>query len=244
MAERKQPSNRSKSKPVARKKTTRPPAKSMRKPTRTATVRGRKSTRTPTKTRSAANRRKTNKAKDIAYIVILILLILFLLFLLGFGVYYIYNSNRSMALTMNGEELTSGQSIGALDGDVTFGVVGEDEYTVTVTAYASEENDFSFTIGEEPYTWHALEGRNITAGFKISQKDSFAYSTFTLEFSTFEDILEAANANKYEVTADELTSSMDIFKLTVKGSTETIEVTFGLYLGVEGITLTPENYIF
>ena len=174
---------------------------------------------------------------------IIFVLVAILLCLAGVGIYFTWQPTitipePNMTFSVNGKNVSSGHSLGALTGAETFKVNSTD-YTVTITAYTSETTDFTFDVGTVKTDWSELAGEDLTAFFKIQKTDSLLESEFTLTMPDLKDLLQKRSGTVVELNEEPLG---DIFKMTVEGK-EKMEFTFG-FKSAMTITLSPGEIIF
>ena len=142
------------------------------------------------------------------------------------------------AVKYNGQTQESGSSVGLMDSGVDFTVEGSADYEVNVYAYCTPENDFSLTVGEEPYTWSDFDGRNVTAGFDFERTET----GFTATHYGLNDIISRVQ-NGMTVTSENY-DLVDMFRMEVKSGGEVTELYFCVNAEVVGITIDQSAIIF
>lgn len=145
---------------------------------------------------------------------------------------------ETFAVKYNGQTLSSGSSVGLMDTGVDFTVEGSADYEVNVYAYCTPENDFSLTVGEEPYTWGDFDGRNVTAGFDFERTET----GFTVTHYGLNDIISRVQ-NGMTVTSETF-PTVDMFRMEVKSGEEVTELYFCVNAEVVGITIDHDSIIF
>lgn len=145
---------------------------------------------------------------------------------------------ETFAVKYNGQTQESGSSVGLMDSGVTFEVNGSNDYEVNVYAYCTPENDFSLTVGEEPYTWGDFDGRNVTAGFDFKRTET----GFTVTHYGLNDIIFRVQ-NGMTVTSETF-PVVDMFRMEVKSGEEVTELYFCVNAEVVDITIDQSAIIF
>lgn len=145
---------------------------------------------------------------------------------------------ETFAVKYNGQTQESGSSIGLMDSGVDFTVEGSADYEINVYAYCTPENDFSLTVGEEPYTWGDFDGRNVTAGFDFERTET----GFTVTHYGLNDIISRVQ-NGMTVTSETF-PVVDMFRMEVKSGEEVTELYFCVNAEVVGITIDHDSIIF
>ncbi len=130
---------------------------------------------------------------------------------------------------MDGREIENSASLGLLDSGQEFTVESSSKYDVKVFAYSTRENDFTLTVGDEPYTWGNFDGRNITAGFTFARTNN----GFTVRHYGLNDVISRIQ-NGMTVKTSEF-PPVPIFRMEVTTSTKSIEVYF--YINAEVIDI-------
>ena len=145
---------------------------------------------------------------------------------------------ETFAVKYNGQTQESGSSIGLMDSGEDFTVDGSSDYEVKEDAYCTPENDFSLTVGDEPYTWGDFDGRNVTAGFDFERTET----GFTVTHYGLNDIISRVQ-NGMTVTSETF-PVVDMFRLEVKSGEEVTELYFCVNAEVVGITIDQDSIIF
>lgn len=146
--------------------------------------------------------------------------------------------DETFAVKYGGQTQDSGSSIGLMDSGVDFTVEGSAGYEVNVYAYCTPENDFSLTVGEEPYTWSDFDGRNVTAGFDFERTET----GFIVTHYGLNDIISRVQ-NGMTVTSETF-PTVDMFRMEVKSGDEVTELYFCVNAEVVGITIDHDSIIF
>lgn len=174
----------------------------------------------------------------------IILLVIVLLVGVAVGLYFYFKRESppivgdKLALTMNDSVIENNATLGLLDSGQEFTVESSEKYNVQVFAYCKQENDFTLTVGDEPYTWGDFDGRNVTAGFTFDRTDT----GFTLKHYGLNDVISRIQ-NGITVKTDEF-PPIDIFRMTVTTSTKSIEVYFYINAEVVGIEIDRNAITF
>lgn len=171
--------------------------------------------------------------------VISVLAILLLLAGIAAGIAFLLRdpSGEVLGVSYNGQTLQSGQSVGALPSDSELTVYALD-YDVRVTAYSTDDNDFSFTIGEEICQWSEYAGADFTSGFDLER----ANGALRISYGGFEDIIQKRSGLSLSVSAGTVPYDQDLFCLTLGGENGT-EILFGLTAVVQSVTILPDNIV-
>lgn len=134
-------------------------------------------------------------------------------------------TGNSLSVSIDGKAVENGSSVGALSSGNRVDVEGAEEYEVEIYA-CSTENDFSFTVDGEEFSWSNIDGRNLTAGFEIDR----AEDGFTISYGGIEDIISAAQGGA-EVSVGELPKG-DMFRLSVTSAESRADLYFAILTGV------------
>lgn len=170
-----------------------------------------------------AGKMKYGKVWTTVYIVVLALVIIAAA---GLVAYYLKGApTASFSVSIDGKTVESGSSVGAISSGSKINVESTEEYEIAVYA-CSSENDFSFTVDGEEFSWSDIDGRNLTAGFKVER----AEDGFTISYGGIEDIISAAQGGA-EVVADKLPSG-DVFRLSVTSNESQTDIYFTILSGV------------
>ena len=177
--------------------------------------------------------------------IITVLLVVVLLVGIAVGLYYYFTRDESppvigdkLALTMNDSAIENSASLGLLDSGQAFTVESSAKYDVQVFAYCTTDNDFTLTVGDEPYTWGDFDGRNITAGFLFDRTDT----GFTVKHYGLNDVISRIQ-NGITVKTDEF-PPVPIFRMAVTTSKQSIEVYFYINAEVVGIVIDRNAITF
>lgn len=174
----------------------------------------------------------------------IILLVVVLLVGVAVGLYFYFTRESppivgdKLSLIINDSETENNPSLGLLDSGQAFTVESSEKYNVQVFAYCTQENDFTLTVGDEPYTWGDFDGRNVTAGFNFER----TATGFTLKHYGLNDVISRIQ-NGITVKTDEF-PPVDIFRMAVMTSTESIEVYFYINAEVVGIEIDRNAITF
>ena len=145
---------------------------------------------------------------------------------------------ETFAVKYNGQTLSSGSSVGLMASGVDSPGEGSADYEVNVYVYCTPENDFSLTVGEEPYTWSDFDGRNVTAGFDFERTET----GFIVTHYGLNDIISRVQ-NGMTVTSETF-PAVDMFRMEVKSGEEVTELYFCVNAEVVGITIDQDSIIF
>lgn len=176
--------------------------------------------------------------------IITVLLVVVLLVGVAVGMYFYFTRESppligdKLALTMNDTAIENNASLGLLDSGQAFTVESSEKYEVQVFAYCTQENDFTLTVGDEPYTWGDFDGRNVTAGFTFERTET----GFTLKHYGLNDVISLIQ-NGITVKTDEF-PPVDIFRMAVTTSTQNIAVYFYINAEVVGIEIDQSAITF
>lgn len=177
--------------------------------------------------------------------IITVLLVVVLLVGGVFAVYWFFLRDESppvigdkLSLIFNDSETENNASLGLLDSGQAFTVESSEKYELQVFAYCTQENDFTLTVGDEPYTWGDFDGRNVTAGFTFERTDT----GFTLKHYGLNDVISRIQ-NGITVKTDEF-PPLPIFRLAVTTSKQSIEVYFYINAEVVGIEIDQSAITF
>lgn len=174
----------------------------------------------------------------------IILLVVVLLVGVAVGLYFYFTRESppivgdKLSLIINDSETENNASLGLLDSGQAFTVESSEKYNVQVFAYCTQENDFTLTVGDEPYTWGDFDGRNVTAGFNFERTET----GFTLKHYGLNDVISRIQ-NGITVKTDEF-PPVDIFRMAVTTSTRSIEVYFYINAEVVGIEIDRNAITF
>lgn len=177
--------------------------------------------------------------KKTGQIVTLILCILLLVLIIG-GIAYCTNgfqtAPKSFSLMIN-EKIVPNDTEGiTLPRKSEVKVISlEEEYEVSITANATDENNFTFSIGAEEYKWKDTNGWDFSKGFFIEKTED---SSFAINYVTVEEIFAKVFESEEIIIEDAAMEQLNLFNLTVTSGKDTITVSFGIEA-----RLTPESII-
>lgn len=170
-----------------------------------------------------AGKIKRSKVLTAIYLVALALVVIAAAGLLA---YFLQGgTGNSLSVSIDGKAVENGSSVGALSSGNRVDVEGAEEYEVEIYA-CSTENNFSFTVDGEEFSWSDIDGRNLTAGFEIDR----AEDGFTISYGGIEDIISAAQGGA-EVSVGELPKG-DMFRLSVTSAESRADLYFTILTGV------------
>lgn len=115
-------------------------------------------------------------------------------------------------------------------------LTGAEGYTFRIEA--NGEKDFAFTVGEEPYSWKDLAGRDMTKGFTIEETEN----GFTVDYTDLEGVISSVLGAEVTIGEDTDTSG-DPFVLIVTCGEKDLRLSFGVGLPVEGVEVDPDHVI-
>ena len=171
--------------------------------------------------------------------VISVLAALLLLAGIAAGIAFVFRgaSGEISGVRYNGQTLQSGQSLGTLPSRSELTVYGSD-YDVRITVYATDDNDFSFTIGEEICQWSEYAGVDFTSGFELERENG----KLRIGYGGFDEIIQHRSGMTFPVSLDSVPYGKDMFRLTL-GDEDGISLTFGLTAVVQSVTLVPDEIV-
>lgn len=170
-----------------------------------------------------AGKIKRSKVLTVIYLVVLALAVIAAA---GLIAYFLQGgADTSFNVSIDGKAVENGSSVGALSSGSRIKVEGAEEYEVAVYA-CFPQTDFNFTLNGEELSWSDIDGRNLTAGFKIERSED----GFTLSYGGFSAILSAAQGGA-EVSYSELPQG-DMFRLSVTSDDGRADVYFAVLTGV------------
>lgn len=177
--------------------------------------------------------------------IVIVLSVAVLLVGIAGGLYYYFTRDDSppvigdrLALIYQDREQENNAALGLLDSGQEFTVESSEKYDVQIYAYCTQENDFTLTVGDEPYTWGDFDGRNVTAGFEFERTDT----GFTVRHYGLNDVISRIQ-NGISVKTDEF-PPQSIFRMAVTTGKNSIEVYFYINAEVVGIELDQTQIIF
>lgn len=187
-------------------------------------------------------RRGEKTALKILKITALAICVIVLLFASLFAAFYFTNGfggNYATFLTNVNGHLTL--SSGAMDipRESPIQVMSFSDYTIAVAA-AQPEEDFEIYCGEEKIMYSDLAGEDMTAGFTFTP----AGDAVIIDYGTLEEILSTALDDEVTVSSE---PTGKLFTLVIVSGDSILNLDFELssqYIGVTGITITPDNIDF
>ena len=205
--------------------------------------------KTTNRTSSSNRQRQTKKEKTTRTwrtvgIVILSVLLLAILAAAGLGIAYLvtdgFGGKAPTTIVMVGDKIytedTNGVTIYPGDEIRVQSLTGAEGYTFRIEA--NGEKDFAFTVGEEPYSWKDLAGRDMTKGFTIEETEN----GFTVDYTDLEGVIAAVLGAEVTIGEDTDTSG-DPFVLIVTCGEKDLRLFFGVGLPVEGVEVNPDHVI-
>lgn len=118
-------------------------------------------------------------------------------------------------------------------------------YSVKITTYVTEENDFEFTLDGNPALYSILNGTDVTEYFVLEQSDSYFKFSIPSELK-----LQSVIEGIYPNDAVTVPSSADIgrveyFKMTVSSynGQNTVTLYFTAEIAANGIVIDPSETI-
>ena len=191
-----------------------------------------------------AKKEKTARTWRTVGIVILSVLLLAILAAAGLGIAYLvtdgFGGKAPTTIVMVGDKIytddTNGVTIYPGDEIRVQSLTGADGYTFRIEA--NGEKDFAFTVGEEPYSWKDLAGRDMTKGFTIEDTEN----GFTIDYTDLNGVIAAVLGAEVTIGEDADTSG-DLFVLVVTCGEKDLRLSFGVGLPVEGVEVDPDHVI-
>lgn len=191
-----------------------------------------------------AKKEKTARTWRTVGIVILSVLLLAILAAAGLGIAYLvtdgFGGKAPTTIVMVGDKIytedTNGVTIYPGDEIRVQSLTGAEGYTFRIEA--NGEKDFAFTVGEEPYTWKDLAGRDMTKGFTIEETEN----GFTVDYADLEGVISSVLGAEVTIGEDADTSG-DPFVLIVTCGEKDLRLSFGVGLPVEGVEVDPDHVI-
>lgn len=152
-------------------------------------------------------------------------------------------------LSYDGKIVTNNTNLGTLPSGAKFSVTGSGDYSVTVTATNTPENNFTFTVGQDTKQWSEQADKNFTKAFTITKDNTNPVAqSFTLEYGKLDQILSNVLDGVCLCSAGDVTAT---FNVTVKGTNAVSfqfnvkeHITVSDYVPVTGIVLDPATIIF
>ena len=189
-----------------------------------------------------AQKERSARAWRTAGIVILSVLLLGILAAAGLGIAYLvtdgFGGKVPTAVVMIGDEMYTedAEGLALYPGDEVRvqSLTGAAEYEYRIEANGG--GDFSFMVGEEPYTWADLAGTDMTKGFTI-QKTA---NGFTVDYESLREIVSAALGSEASIP-DEADTSGDLFRLVITMGEKELHFGFAVGVPVEDVELDPDH---
>lgn len=191
-----------------------------------------------------AKKEKTARTWRTVGIVILSVLLLAILAAAGLGIAYLvtdgFGGKAPTTIVMVGDKIytedANGVTIYPGDEICVQSLTGAEGYTFRIEA--NGEKDFAFTVGEEPYSWKDLAGRDMTKGFTIEDTEN----GFTIDYTDLDGVIAAVLGAEVTIGEDADTSG-DLFFLVVTCGEKDLRLSFGVGLPVEGVEVNPDHVI-
>lgn len=191
-----------------------------------------------------AKKEKTARTWRTVGIVILSVLLLAILAAAGLGIAYLvtdgFGGKATTTIVMVGDKIytedANGVTIYPGDEICVQSLTGAEGYTFRIEA--NGEKDFAFTVGEEPYSWKDLAGRDMTKGFTIEDTEN----GFTIDYTDLDGVIAAVLGAEVTIGEDADTSG-DLFFLVVTCGEKDLRLSFGVGLPVEGVEVDPDHVI-
>lgn len=191
-----------------------------------------------------AKKEKTARTWRTVGIVILSVLLLAILAAAGLGIAYLvtdgFGGKAPTTIVMVGDKIytedANGVTIYPGDEIRVQSLTGAEGYTFRIEA--NGEKDFAFTVGEEPYSWKDLAGRDMTKGFTIEETEN----GFTIDYTDLNGVIAAVLGAEVTIGEDADTSG-DPFVLIVTCGEKDLRLSFGVGLPVEGVEVDPDHVI-
>ena len=157
----------------------------------------------------------------------IIAVILFLVALVGIIVAFTRSDkppaeDGTLLVNIDGQTVENGSSVGVLANGAYITVEGVSEFDVAVYVYGTAENDFTFTVDGEEYSWSGINNRNMTKGFTFEQTEN----SFTILYESISRIISATQ-NGAEVSVGTL-PLVYIFFLSFKTENDHADIYFCL----------------
>ncbi len=142
------------------------------------------------------------------------------------------NKQTTLSLSINGKNIENGTSGLTLSRGSEIIITSDTDYTITIKAYATDNNDFAFSVGDEPYTWKDLDGRDMSEAFTITDN--------VIMFGSIESIISSVLSGYSVYVFNELRKPEDIFELIVKSEKMSLSVLFT----ITNMILDPDHIVF
>lgn len=196
-----------------------------------------------TKAPEKSQRRSGKRGLKVFFIIVLVLVLAAAgvgaayYFTDGFGTkrpdFLIRSGGETYTKNTEGVKLNTGKVFEVQD------LTGNGDYTVTIAAKGTAENDFEFRLGEESgYRWKDQNGKDYTEGFQISKTET----GFKVEYIDLTQIITTVKGTTSAVLSE--SAGGDLFALTVKSGSNELTLGFRLYYVVDGIEVDPPEIIF
>lgn len=142
------------------------------------------------------------------------------------------NKQTILSLSINGKNIENGTSGLTLFRGSEIIITSDTDYTITIKAHATESNDFTFTVGDEPYTWKDLDGRDMSEAFTITDN--------VIMFGSIDSIISSVISGYSVYVFDEFRKPEDIFELIVQSEKMSLSVLFT----ITNMILDPDHIVF
>lgn len=162
----------------------------------------------------------------------------------GFGIAYLATdgfggSIRTIVVT-TGDSVYTDDAVGlTMVSGTQFRVrsmTSDDAYAVKIEARAGEE-DFAFTVGQEPYRWRDVDGKDMTRGFDIRQTED----GFEVRYQSLQSVIERAFGTDAEIAGT--VPAGDLFVLVVAVGQSELRIGFHIDLSVTDVELDPDHIV-
>lgn len=149
----------------------------------------------------------------------------------GFG-----GATPTILVKCGGQKYFQSADLGEITSGAEFEVYAIGDYEIRIEARAGKE--FTFTVGEEKYSWSDLKGKDLTDGFQLDKTDH----GFTLIHKGITSILsEFYNSDVVIVGAEEVVPE---FNLIISTGNSELEFSFTINNRAEEITVSPDHIYF
>lgn len=148
----------------------------------------------------------------------------------GFG-----GATPTALVQYDGKSYVQFADIGQVRSGAEFRVYAIGEYEIRIEA--REGTEFTFTVGEEGYSWSDLAGKDMTDCFEIQRKNG----GFSLIYPAVENILSGYFGTAVSVPE---TESEPVFDLIIKTSENELRLSFSISEPVTSITIDPDHFLF
>lgn len=163
-------------------------------------------------------------AVGVVFVVVLVLLVIAAVGVLTNG---FRSSFKTFGVTVNEKVYTYDADGLTIQSGDEFGVTSplDDGYTVTVYVNATDDNDFSFYVGKEPYKWSDMDGYDVTNSFGISAETD---NTFTVTYTDISGIISEVLPG-YDIFVPQAPESTDnLFVMVIASGGTSISLGFTL----------------